>query len=238
MHFKRSPLQRNIKVTFSLFLILILLPLAFNNVVTAADPGQEIPQDSGHASTTIVLTSSVNPSIYGQPVTFTADVTAIVPESGIPTGMVTFNEGEAELGSVSANSSTGRAVLVDSSLSVGNHSIIAVYSGDSNFAPSTSAVLAQTIDYAQNGIEQITTPTAQFSTATIDFMSAAADAKTVFVYSNSTTTKINSVVYTGALFKSVDGGLTWARTSFGGTVSNGLDGQTLTGLAVSQQFHH
>jgi len=70
---------------------------------------------------------------------------------------------------------------------------------------------------------QIATPTAQFTTATIDFMSAAADGKTIFVYSN--TTKV--------LYKSVDGGMTWAATSAPATTSNGLDSLTLTGLTVS-----
>ena len=107
--------------------------------------------DSGHAAstsaavnqtvrytTTTVLTSSANPSNAGQAVTLTATIS--------PTafgGMVTFMDGSTVLGSV--NVSSGSATFTTSSLSVGTHSITAVYSGDANHAGSTSAVLSQTV---------------------------------------------------------------------------------------------
>ncbi|WP_307841560.1 Ig-like domain-containing protein [Streptomyces endocoffeicus] len=40
----------------------------------------------GPAATTTTLMSSVNPSVFGQPVTFTATVTPNAPATGIPTG--------------------------------------------------------------------------------------------------------------------------------------------------------
>src|SRR5262249_10417374 len=92
------------------------------------------------ASTTI-LQSSQNPSSYGQAVTFTATVSG----GGItPTGDVTFYDGAAALGTSTVNS--GRATLTTSSLSAGSHSITGSYGGDSNYSPSTSAALAQTVN--------------------------------------------------------------------------------------------
>ena len=51
-------------------------------------------------STTTSVTSSANPSVYGQPVTFTATVTAAAPGTGTPSDgeTVTFKNGSATLG--------------------------------------------------------------------------------------------------------------------------------------------
>src|SRR5262249_25630939 len=55
-----------------------------------------------------------------------------------PTGTVQFKEGSTVLGTSTLNSS-GVGTFATSSLSLGNHAIIAVYLGDSNFTSSTSA---------------------------------------------------------------------------------------------------
>jgi hypothetical protein len=96
-------------------------------------------------STTTALTSSLNPSMYGTPVTFTASVT---PSSG-PTGSVTFQDGSAVLSTQPLNSS-GQASYQTSTLAVGPHSITATYGGDTNFSASTSVVLTQTISKANS----------------------------------------------------------------------------------------
>ena len=49
------------------------------------------------ASTTTAMAASVNPSVYGQSVTFTASVVAVAPGSGTPTGTVSFMEGSTTL---------------------------------------------------------------------------------------------------------------------------------------------
>lgn len=83
------------------------------------------------------LGSSANPSVFGQSVTFTATVVAVSPSTGVPTGTVTFMDGATSLGTVAL--AGGQATLPVSTLAVGTHSMTAVYSGDSAFAPSTSA---------------------------------------------------------------------------------------------------
>ncbi len=85
-------------------------------------------------STSTTLSSSPNPSTSGQNVTFTATVTANV---GTPTGSVTFNDGPNTVGTVNLDAS-GHATFTTSSLTVGSHSITAVYSGDATHDGSSS----------------------------------------------------------------------------------------------------
>jgi hypothetical protein len=125
---------------------------------TSAVLGQAVNQ----ASTSTTLVSSANPSASGQSVTFTATVGALAPGSGTPTGTVTFYDGSTKLGT--ATVSGGAAGFTTSTLTVGTHSIKAVYSGDSNFKTSTSAVLSQVVNSA--GAVVMATTTGSTSTAT------------------------------------------------------------------------
>jgi hypothetical protein len=90
-------------------------------------------------TTTTALTSSKNPSTFGQSVTFTATVTG-----SNPTGTVQFMDGATALGAPAALTG-GVATLLTSSLSVATHPITAVYSGDANNQPSTSNVVDQQV---------------------------------------------------------------------------------------------
>src|SRR6266849_3578312 len=95
-------------------------------------------------SAAVTVTSSSNPSVFGQPVTFTATLT---PANA--TGTVQFLDGVTNLGAP-VTVSNGTATLLTSSLSIGGHSITAVYSGDSNFAGSTGSLPTQTVNQAQS----------------------------------------------------------------------------------------
>jgi hypothetical protein len=96
-----------------------------------------LTQTVGKVASSTSVVSSNNPSISGTAVTLTATVTSSA------TGAVAFNDGTTLLGSVAL--SGGTAALTTSGLSAGAHSITAVYSGDANFAGSTSPVLTQTV---------------------------------------------------------------------------------------------
>jgi hypothetical protein len=100
-------------------------------------------QTVGRDGTTTTVTSSVNPSVFGQAVTFTATVKAAAPGSGTPSGTVTFKDGATVLGTASL--AGGKASLATNGLSIGSQSITVVYSGDPEFLASTSAVLTQTV---------------------------------------------------------------------------------------------
>jgi uncharacterized repeat protein (TIGR03803 family) len=96
-------------------------------------------------ATTTTLTSSPNPSTYGQAVTFTAVVTS---KAGTPPDAetVSFMQGATLLGTGTLNG--GSASFVTSALSIGKDLITAVYGGDSEFAGSTSKVLKQVVKKA------------------------------------------------------------------------------------------
>jgi len=86
------------------------------------------------------LSSSVNPVLLSDPSTLTATVSSA---AGLATGTVNFFDNVTPIGSASL--SNGMATLIVSSLIVGSHSLSAVYSGDTNFSASTSAVLTQSV---------------------------------------------------------------------------------------------
>jgi Bacterial Ig-like domain (group 3)/FG-GAP-like repeat/FG-GAP repeat len=94
------------------------------------------------APTTTMLTSSLNPSLQGQTVIFTATVTSAGPLA--PTGKVVFKDGTKTVGFKTL--SGGIAVLSEKTLSVGSHSITAVYYGDTASARSATAVLTQIVN--------------------------------------------------------------------------------------------
>jgi large repetitive protein len=93
------------------------------------------------ATSSVVVTSSANPSNTKQSVTFNATVT---PSTA--TGTVQFLDGTTALGS--ATLTNGSASFTPASLSQGTHSITAAYAGDANDTSATSAVLTQTVQAA------------------------------------------------------------------------------------------
>jgi len=97
--------------------------------------GKETPGQNGLAN--ITLTSSPNPSIFGQPVTFTATV-----PDGL-TGTVQFMQGTTTLGSAAISGDT--ATFTTSTLPTGTNPVTAVYSGDANDTSATSAVDNQVV---------------------------------------------------------------------------------------------
>jgi autotransporter-associated beta strand protein len=99
------------------------------------------------ATTSTLLTSSANPSVFGQPVTFTATVSAAAPSVGTPTGQVTFKDGATTLATVTLNGA-GVATFTTASLSVAGHGMTAEYGGAVGILASTSPLLTQTVNGA------------------------------------------------------------------------------------------
>ncbi|HUS01485.1 MAG TPA: Ig-like domain repeat protein, partial [Chitinophagaceae bacterium] len=100
-------------------------------VVNAAPP----------ATTTTTLTSSLNPSTFGQSVTFTATIST---GTGTPTGTVTFFDGATNIGTGTLSGNT--ATFTTTALTTGSHNITATYNGDATHSASTSAVLTQVVN--------------------------------------------------------------------------------------------
>jgi hypothetical protein len=95
------------------------------------------------ASTATALSSSVNPSRTGQPVTFTATVTTIEAGAAAASGSVEFLRNGVVIGTASLTGAT--AELTVDSLPVGKFTMQARYAGSNNHRPSASAVLQQTV---------------------------------------------------------------------------------------------
>ena len=96
-------------------------------------------------STETLLSSSSNPSTYGVPVTFAATVLGGTPDQPTPTGTVTFYDGSMPLGPATQLVS-GVAKLTTSDLNIGTDTITALYSGDANYADSTSNTIDQNVE--------------------------------------------------------------------------------------------
>jgi len=106
-----------------------------------ASASQPVALVVNQAATATVLTSSQNPSNYGQPVTFTAIVS---PQfGGAVAGTVTFYNGATVLKKVSL--SGGAAAYATTALKVGVHSITATYNGSTQFDGSSGS-LTQTVN--------------------------------------------------------------------------------------------
>jgi hypothetical protein len=103
-------------------------------------------QTVNKATTTTAVASDVNPSSFGQVVTFTATVTPVAPGAGTPGGTVQFRDNGVDLGAP-VTLADGCASFTTSSLTTGTHNINAVYSGDANFIASNGA-LTQTVNKA------------------------------------------------------------------------------------------
>ncbi|WP_069869295.1 Ig-like domain-containing protein [Streptomyces malaysiensis] len=128
----------------------------------------------GPAATTTTLASSVNPSVFGQPVTFTATVTPNLPTTGTPTGSVTFVIGGTGGGTFTEPLSGGTATFITSGLGTGSHTVTATYSGDADFATSTSAPLTQTVDMANSITSLSSNPNPAEEGTPIDFVAFVA----------------------------------------------------------------
>jgi hypothetical protein len=107
--------------------------------------GQLSTGAQGTTATTISLTSTTSPSLFGQNVTFTATIGHA--GAGTATGTVTFMDGSTVLGTGTVNGS-GVASFGTTALPAGMHSITAVYAGDSSFSGSTSSALGYRVNAA------------------------------------------------------------------------------------------
>lgn len=107
------------------------------------------------AATSTTLASSLNPSIYGQKVTWTATVTGLGAVT--PTGRVKFTWSIFTIGAATLNSS-GVATLTLSKLNADPYPLTANYQGDANHLPSASAVLNQVIEQTTSAATLTSSP--------------------------------------------------------------------------------
>jgi len=92
---------------------------------------------------TVAIASSLNPSVVGQAVTFTATMTSIAgpPPDG---ETVQFTVSGAVVGSATLKS--GVAQFTTSAIAAGSHPVVATYSGDVNYLSAKSAKVTQVVE--------------------------------------------------------------------------------------------
>jgi FtsP/CotA-like multicopper oxidase with cupredoxin domain len=113
------------------------------NVIGPSAPAGPVSATIALPASSTVLTSSKNPSVFGEQVTFTATVGH--PASSLaPTGTVVFSGPGVTL-AVPVDPTTGIAQVSMASLPVGADSVTAAYGGDSMHATSTDT-LVQNVD--------------------------------------------------------------------------------------------
>ena len=95
------------------------------------------------AATKLTLTRSANPAKAGSEAYVKATLKAVAPSTAVPSGVITFSEGEAMLGVVPLEA--GVAKLPVGELAIGEHIISATYGGELDFLASGSSSITQTI---------------------------------------------------------------------------------------------
>ena len=109
-----------------------------------ASSSSALAQVINKASSTTAITSSLNPSRFGQAVTFKATVTPA--HGGTATGTVKFLHGSDVLGTATLAGNV--ATLTLTNLAIGTTHINASYAGDANVNSSSSSALGQVINKA------------------------------------------------------------------------------------------
>ena len=102
---------------------------------------------SNKALSTVTIASLLNPSTYGQVVTFTVAVTGGLDT---PTGTVTFHDDGNPIDACGTSGvvnldGSAQATCALSTLSASNHLITALYSGDATYNAGTSNIVAQAV---------------------------------------------------------------------------------------------
>jgi hypothetical protein len=91
--------------------------------------------------TATALVASEPSASVGDPVTFTAHVSATGPTSGAITGNVTFFVDGSQLGSpVALNGGASATSIADNTMTLGTHDVTAVYGGAATYATSTGEI--------------------------------------------------------------------------------------------------
>jgi hypothetical protein len=113
-----------------------------------ASTSAAVTQVVNQATTTTMLVSSLNPSNYGQQVTFTATVSS---GATVATGLVTFTAGTVKLGGGKLVKGVASLTTGAMQLLPGSYQVTASYVGNTNQTGSTSAAVTQVVNKAGSG---------------------------------------------------------------------------------------
>ncbi len=180
------------------------------------------------------LNSSLNPSLVGQSVTFTAQVTSSY--GAVPDGeTITFKHGSIVVGTATLNNAV--ATLTTAALASGQPAIKAYYAGDGTFAASTSKALTQAINKNSTTISLSSSPNpavlkqAIVFTATV--ISAGPSPTGTVTFKNGTTT-LGSAALNGGVATFSKSTLPTGSYSITATYKGDSASLTSTSVAVTQ----
>ena len=150
-----------------------------------------------NAPTTTAVTSSSNPAVAGQTVTFTATVSVTSPDTGVPTGNIEFLDNNTAIGvcggttGVAVNGS-GQATCLASWSSVGTQTITAQYLGNPGayYLGSTSSALSQVVNKASPTLSVVAPAAGTAGTA------IAANTINATLANSSGTNDVNTITFT------------------------------------------
>jgi hypothetical protein len=193
-----------------------------------------VTQLVNRATSSVALTSSGSPTVYGQTVTFAA---AITPQNGgVCTGSVSFSDGGTMLGTV--NVAGNAASLSTASLSAGTQSITANYSGDSNCSGSTSPPFSQVVTQAATSVTLISNENPSYTgqpitlTATVTGQNGGAVSGTVAFKQGATTLATVTLLNGQAAYTTTS--LTAGSHAIKGVYSGDGNNQTSTSAVLTQ----
>jgi autotransporter-associated beta strand protein/VCBS repeat-containing protein len=129
----------------------------FDGTADYASSSVIVTQTVNLAQTTVGVSTSASPSVWGQAVTVTATVATVAPGGGVPTGSVDLFDGATFLGTATLDGS-GTATLSTNALPIGSHALTAVYTGDVEHAPATSPAATQVVDQAATTATVVASP--------------------------------------------------------------------------------
>ena len=139
-----------------------------SNNIYLADTTYGVIRVIGGITPTNTTVSSNDSSVYkGATITLTATTNSTVGSS-TPTGTVTFYTDSSSVGTCTLSSGSCTLSYSTSNLSIGSHSIYAVYGGGSSFQTSTSASTTQTITTIPTGITYSISPSTVYVTEPVN----------------------------------------------------------------------
>jgi hypothetical protein len=110
------------------------------NYLNSTSPG--LTQTVNKKATTMTVSSSLNPSTFGEGVTYTATLNTTAA-----TGTVTFQDGGTTIPGCNAQTvNNGNATCTVADPTAGGHWIKAIYNGDNNYTSSSSSGFTQTVN--------------------------------------------------------------------------------------------
>jgi hypothetical protein len=191
-----------------------------------------LDQSVGKGSSTTSLQSSANPSATGQGVTFTANVSAVAPAVGTPSGSVTFSVSGGS-GAISCNG--GNAATLSGGVATctvpglaptaAPYTVTADYSGDAGFATSTKDI-TQAVGTGNTSVALASSSNPAVSGQTLTFTA------TVSAVAPAVGTPTGTVTFavTGS------GGAVTCSGGNGATLSGGKATCSITGFAAQSSY--